>query len=324
MQPNLESSLPIGSKAPPSPAPLSFKNLTSRWSSDEPVVSVICATYMHEAFIEDALCGFLAQETNFAFEILIRDDGSSDRTPEIIEEYAKSFPGIIKARLPTVRGYPKIKSGSILKELAIGKYYALCEGDDYWSDPSKLQTQVSLLENNPWAVMSHHRAVNVSAGGIVLEDSSSRYTQRRNLSGPKLQRGVSAIWPSSIVQRSADIPRAQRPDRIVNGDEYRRSQLGAYGGSVYARGLSPAVRRVHPGGVWSQLTESDRPITQAESFYWIGRSYQKLENTTLANYFIARAALSIIGSNPKAKVVLIGLLFRGIYSRFLGLIFPRF
>ncbi|MDN3492433.1 glycosyltransferase family 2 protein [Winogradskyella bathintestinalis] len=115
-----------------------------------PIVSVCCITYNHQKYIEKCLEGFLMQQTNFDFEILIHDDASTDKTATIIREYEKQYPDIIKPIYQKENQYSKGVSISKTYNYprAQGKYIALCEGDDYWTDPLKLQKQVDFLENN--------------------------------------------------------------------------------------------------------------------------------------------------------------------------------
>ena len=114
------------------------------------VVSIIFNTYNHEPYIRQCLEGFVMQKTDFAFEVLIHDDASTDKTADIIREYEAHYPDIIKPIYQTENQYSK-KTG-IMKTFQIprvkGKYIALCEGDDYWIDPLKLQKQVDILEKD--------------------------------------------------------------------------------------------------------------------------------------------------------------------------------
>jgi glycosyltransferase involved in cell wall biosynthesis len=116
----------------------------------KPLVSISCITYNHAKYIRDALKGFLIQKTTFPIEILIHDDASTDGTTEIIKEYEKKYPDIIKPMYETENQWNKGKKGSAVFNFprAEGKYIALCEGDDYWTDPYKLQKQVDFLEAN--------------------------------------------------------------------------------------------------------------------------------------------------------------------------------
>lgn len=117
---------------------------------DKPLVSIGCITYNHEKYIRDAIKGFLMQKTTFPFEILIHDDASTDGTADIIREYEKKYPDKIKPIYQMENQYSKGIPISATYQFprARGKYIALCEGDDYWTDPYKLQKQVDFLEKN--------------------------------------------------------------------------------------------------------------------------------------------------------------------------------
>lgn len=128
------------------------EQIMQNWNGEIPLVSVCCITYNHEPYIAQALDGFLMQRTSFPFEVLIHDDASTDNTADIIREYEKKFPKIIK---PIYQKENQYSQG--MREIsetwnfprAQGKYIAMCEGDDYWIDGNKLQMQVDFLENNP-------------------------------------------------------------------------------------------------------------------------------------------------------------------------------
>ena len=123
-------------------------------------VSVICNAYNHEKYIRDALEGFVTQKTNFKYEVLINDDSSKDNTATIIKEYELKYPDIIKPIYQSENLYSK--GISITKTIQLprvkGKYIAVCEGDDYWTDIHKLQRQYDILENNKAIDMCAHIA----------------------------------------------------------------------------------------------------------------------------------------------------------------------
>lgn len=114
------------------------------------MVSICCIVYNHESYIRQCLDGFIMQKTNFVYEIVIHDDASTDKTAEIIREYEAKYPNIIKPIYQKENQYSKGIQISATYNLprAKGKYIALCEGDDYWTDPLKLQKQVDFLEIN--------------------------------------------------------------------------------------------------------------------------------------------------------------------------------
>ena len=115
------------------------------------MVTIRCITYNHESYIRQCLDGFLMQKTTFRFEAIVHDDASTDGTATIIREYADKYPNIIKPIFETENQYSK-RDGSLRRILDAhthGKYIAMCEGDDYWTDPYKLQKQVDFLESHP-------------------------------------------------------------------------------------------------------------------------------------------------------------------------------
>ena len=116
-----------------------------------PLVSIVCITYNQVGYIQRCLEGFLMQKTNFEYEILVNDDASDDGTPQIIEEYERQYPNLFRVIYQKENQYSKGISPwfDILFPIAKGKYIAICEGDDYWTDPYKLQEQVDFLETNP-------------------------------------------------------------------------------------------------------------------------------------------------------------------------------
>ena len=118
----------------------------------QPLVSITCLAYNHEKYIRDCLEGFLFQKTNFPFEVLVHDDASTDTTPVILKEYAAKYPDIIKPilRETNLHSVPGHRSLNLINlDRAQGKYVAMCEGDDFWCSPYKLQKQFDFMEAHP-------------------------------------------------------------------------------------------------------------------------------------------------------------------------------
>lgn len=125
------------------------------------MVSIQCITYNHCPYIRQCLDGIIMQKTNFRYIAVIHDDASTDGTTEIVREYAKKYPDIILPIIQTENQYSKNLNNiriAIDKRMT-GKYIAACEGDDYWTDPLKLQKQVDFLETHPDYSMCFHQAV---------------------------------------------------------------------------------------------------------------------------------------------------------------------
>jgi glycosyltransferase involved in cell wall biosynthesis len=134
-----------------------------KWPKDYyPMVYTRTMTYNHEPYIRDCIEGILMQKTTFPVRVLIHDDASNDKTAEIVREYAEKYPNVIKAYFQEVNSYSQ-KDRADFKRLRepfqrwrIGKYEATCEGDDYWTDPYKLQKQVDFLTNHPECAICFH------------------------------------------------------------------------------------------------------------------------------------------------------------------------
>ena len=155
-------------------------------TTETPLVSISCITYNHAKFIRQCLDGFLMQNTDFSFEILIHDDASTDGTEEIIREYHAKYPQIIKPLYEDENQWVKGRRGSAEFNFprAIGKYIALCEGDDYWTDALKLQKQVEYLEQHPDYAGSCHDSIIVDEQGneVLKLDIFADYGDCRRLS----------------------------------------------------------------------------------------------------------------------------------------------
>lgn len=117
----------------------------------DPLVSIRCLVYNHKPYLRQCLDGFVMQQTTFPFEAIVHDDASTDGSAAIIREYAEKYPDIIKPIYETENQYRKGTTGRIMDAAMHpnSKYIALCEGDDYWTDPHKLQIQVDFLESHP-------------------------------------------------------------------------------------------------------------------------------------------------------------------------------
>lgn len=146
--------------------------------SEEPImVSVCCLVYNHEPFLRECFDGFVMQKTNFPIEILVHDDASTDHSADIIREYTSKYPHLFKPIYQTENQYSKGVPITAKYQFprAKGKYIAMCEGDDYRTDPLKLQKQVDFMEKHNDYVLSFHNAINMYKENQKLKD----YQQKR-------------------------------------------------------------------------------------------------------------------------------------------------
>lgn len=112
------------------------------------ILSVCMITYNHERYIRKAIAGVIMQKTNFKIELVVGEDFSTDATRTLCQEYAERYPELIRL-LPTEKNLGMTQNLLRTFNACAGKYIAICEGDDYWTDPCKLQKQVDFLEANP-------------------------------------------------------------------------------------------------------------------------------------------------------------------------------
>jgi glycosyltransferase involved in cell wall biosynthesis len=146
----------------------------------QPLVSISCVTYNQKKFIGQAIESFLAQKTTFPIEIVIGEDCSTDGTREIVAKYRDQHPDKIRMITSEENVGPLI-NGYRTKKQCRGKYIAICDGDDYWVDPLKLQKQVDFLEANPDYIMVYTDIENIDENGVNIpttpfyEDQKKKY-----------------------------------------------------------------------------------------------------------------------------------------------------
>ena len=169
----------------------------------EPLVSVKMITYNHAPYIAQAIEGVLQQKTDYPFELVIGEDCSTDGTREIVFEYEKKYPDIIRV-ITSEKNVGMKKNGYRTTKACRGKYIAFCEGDDYWHRTDKLQKQVDYLESHPDCGM-------VSADCDIFYNSSNIYKRRfnynngyqspANLSIEEVLWGELPIWTCTVMIR---------------------------------------------------------------------------------------------------------------------------
>ncbi|MDZ7740334.1 MAG: glycosyltransferase [Bacteroidota bacterium] len=227
---------------------------TALFTADKPMVSICCSTFNHENFIGEALDGFLMQKCDFPVEILIHEDCSTDNTAVIIKEYQQKFSDIIKPKFQKENQYSKgVKPISqLLLPRSQGKYIALCEGDDYWTDPYKLQNQVDFLEANEDFAICHHNMQ------VIYEENNNKPHLSNPPDGEKfttietLAHG-NYIYTASCVFRDGLF--GEFPNWFAKcpiGD-YPLHMLNAQFGKIRYFPEIMGVYRVHNGGVWEYI-----------------------------------------------------------------------
>lgn len=186
------------------PLPQPIVITEQKWDkSVKPLVSISCLTFNHEKFIRDAIKGFLMQKTSYPLEILIHDDASTDNTVKIIKEYEAVYPELFNCFFQPENTHTKPNKRALrkpFKDAMQGKYIALCEGDDYWTDPYKLQKQVDFLEANPEYGLVH-TDVDVlydKTGKIIYKSKTNRGYEKTTNSFYGLLTGDYAIATCTV------------------------------------------------------------------------------------------------------------------------------
>jgi glycosyltransferase involved in cell wall biosynthesis len=217
-------------------------------SGGDPLVSISCLTFNHASFIRECLDGFVAQKTDFRFEVLIHDDASTDGTAEIIGEYQARYPEIIKPVYETENQWQKGRRGSVLFNFprARGKYIALCEGDDYWTDPDKLQLQVDLLENHSDYALCFHQTREVFEGVEKPDVIHPSEESESGFSVGQLLRN-NFILTNSVMYRKQDY--SDLAVNLVPADLYLHLFHARFGKIGFIPREMSVYRR-HTGGVW--------------------------------------------------------------------------
>jgi glycosyltransferase involved in cell wall biosynthesis len=218
-------------------------------SVQEPMVSVVTLAYNHAVFIENCLKGVLMQQTTFPIEFVIGEDCSTDQTMEIICKYAKEYPETIRI-ITADYNVGMYANAARCVNMARGKYIALCEGDDYWTDPYKLQKQVNFLEENPDYVICYHDCIikSFDSGKEKIAPKQKKdYTAEELVATPKQIETATKLFRNVMNKPNNKFPIENYYDYFLN------AYLGTYGKCKYLSSIKPSVYNKNSGGSWSSL-----------------------------------------------------------------------
>lgn len=217
-----------------------------------PLVDVVLITYNHEKFVAQAIESVLSQQTEFNFRLLVGDDCSTDNTQVIIESYAEKYPDHMSLMLDSEHRGLKHKDRVGIRALraTTAKYIAWLDGDDYWTDPHKLQKQISFLEDHPDFAICFHNV------RMVYEDGSK---ETENWLPPN-QREVSTIehlFLDNFIPTCSVVFRRGLFDELpdwfftLGMGDWPIHILNAQHGKIGYLNEVMATYRVHHGGAWS-------------------------------------------------------------------------
>jgi len=211
--------------------------------------------YNHAPFLRQCLDGFVMQKTTFKFEAIVHDDASTDGSSDIIREYAEKYPYIIIPILEEVNQYskPGVSLGRIMNNACRGKYIAMCEGDDYWTDPLKLQKQVNFMENHPDCTMSFTNAMfhieNSDEEDSVFGNAANRYYSGEELFSHWIVPTASVLYRHSVLDSNL-YQKVLTDKNLLYGDTPLVLTC-AHFGDVYGMSDITCVYRKHDKGVTS-------------------------------------------------------------------------
>lgn len=177
-------------------------------------VSVLCITYNHVNYIRKCLDSLVSQKTEFKYEIIVHDDASTDGTSDIVREYAQKYPNLIIPICQKENQYSKkvLIPQTFLYPIAKGKYWAICEGDDYWCDDDKLQRQFEALECRENCGMAVHATQCVDEQGIEI---ARKFPEINLETGVISSQAILDYLPEWLFQASSYFFRAELYKQIL-------------------------------------------------------------------------------------------------------------
>ena len=231
-------------------------------TTQTPLVAIKCITYNQVPYIRQCLDGFIMQRTDFPFVAIVHDDCSTDGTDDIVREYAQRYPNIIKPIFETENQYSK-GDGSLSRIMTQAcnntgaKYIAMCEGDDYWTDPLKLQKQVDFLENHPECSCCVHEYKEWIENEKRFRPHQIKYLKDFNGKGlyfscSDYSKGVFFTKTLTAVYRYSALIESNYEKYKTKFDMALFFALSTQG-KIYLMNETMGVYRMHDGGVTSDI-----------------------------------------------------------------------
>lgn len=292
------------------------------------MASINCVTFNHVNYIRKALDSFLMQKTDFAFEILVHDDASTDGTSEIIREYAAKYPDQVRPLIQTENQYSQgidNISGAFNFPRARGKYIFMCDGDDYFLSPDKLQRQVDYLEAHPDCTLCIHSARIDLVGKALTESQMRPYRQSRVIPPEEIIDKSSGYAMSSMAFPARLVK--QLPDYYVDcpvGDTPLQLMAAAAGYGYYMDEPMSAYR-VGVAGSWTVAGKSgDYEAKQNAYCERMKRTYEQFDGATGGRFHeAAESAARRTYYHTMVNTKKFGEVFNPAYRRYYRELTPR-
>lgn len=251
-------------------------------------VSICMITYGHAKFIRKAVNSILTQKCGFNIELVISNDNSPDNTNEIIRgliqnhEYGKN-----------IKYFNQDNNLGVAKNLIFalnqcsGKYIAICEGDDFWNDPLKLQKQINFLERYDKYVVTYHDAQIVDENDKLIKENKLPPSCRKDFTRDELKKGAYLLFLTLCFK---NVIKNYPPQMysISTPDTFLTSILGNFGEGKFMNDIIPSCYRLHSGGVWGKQNKIRKLKMRLDLFKSLYSFYLSSQNEEITLYYKKR------------------------------------
>lgn len=254
----------------------------------KPKVSVICTVYKHEPYLRQCFDGFVMQKTNFPIEVLVNDDCSPDGSAAIMREYEAKYPDLFRCVYQKENQYSKglLPWFEVLFPMTKGEYIAICEGDDYWTDPYKLQKQVDWMDAHPDYIACFHNAYTQCGNkrGLFNSLTETHYPTTEDIIQRRWFISTQTLFYRNVLKEYPEWRKG------VKNEDYMLELLLAQRGKFYYMEDVMAVYRVEGQGVSVEMNADKMKMFEGlialltNMKVWYGGDYAEAFDNSIANY----------------------------------------
>ncbi|MGZ5136022.1 MAG: glycosyltransferase, partial [Flavitalea sp.] len=213
---------------------------------------------------------------------------------QVALSYQKKYPNLIRVLYSEKNIGPNKNLARVLSHCR-GQFVAICEGDDYWVDTTKLEKEVCFFLNNPEYVVTYHRNIVVDSYGLVIKDNEENSRPWQDYSRDEL---IMAAFMPTLTMCFRNIIGELPPEffKVLNADRFLRSILGQYGCAKYLQDIKPSAYRVHGGGIWSGISTAEQRIARSTTLFWLSIYYRRIGEIDVSNRYSLKSLECLISS----------------------------